>query len=178
MNAGSTLHGVMAEFGSPEELLAATKQVAAAGYTKVEAYSPLPVEGVSETLGFHTRLPLIVLIAGVLGAIFGFGLQYWINVIDYPINIGGRPYNSWPSFIPVTFECTVLFAGVTAVIAMIALNRLPQPYHPVFNVPRFGLATDDRFFLTIEAADPQFEAGKVRRLLQDLRPSGIFDVEE
>ena len=174
----STIHGLMAEFGTPDELLAATQKAAAAGYSRVEAYSPIPVEGVSEALGFHTRLPLIVLIAGVLGAMFGFGLQYWISVIDYPVNIGGRPLNSWPSFIPVTFECTVLFAGVTAVIAMIALNKLPQPYHPVFNVPRFGLASDDRFFLTIEAADPQFESTAVRRFLQDLQPSGIFEVEE
>jgi hypothetical protein len=177
MNTGSTLHGVMAEFGSADDLLQATQRVTAAGYTRVETYSPLPVEGVAETLGFHTRLPLIVLIAGIVGAIFGFGLQYWINVIDYPLNIGGRPFNSWPSFIPVTFECTVLFAGVTAVIAMIALNRLPQPYHPVFNVPRFDLASDDRFFLTIEATDPQFEADKVKVMLQGLHPSGIFDVE-
>ncbi len=174
----NTMHGLMAEFGSPDELLTATEKVAAAGYTHVEAYSPLPVEGVSEALGFRTRLPLIVLIAGITGALFGFGLQYWISVIDYPLNIGGRPLNSWPSFIPVTFECTVLFAGVTAVIAMIALNRLPQPYHPVFNVPRFSMASDDRFFLTIESTDPLFEPGKVRAFFQTLQPSGIFEVEE
>ncbi len=168
----------MAEFESPDELLKATEKASAAGYTHVEAYSPIPVEGISETLGFRTYLPLIVLVAGIVGALFGFGLQYWISVIDYPLNIGGRPFNSWPSFIPVTFECTVLFAGVTAVIAMIALNKLPQPYHPVFNVPRFSMASDDRFFLTIEATDPQFESSKVRRFFQELQPSGIFEVEE
>ncbi len=168
----------MAEFGTPDELREAAQKAADAGYTRVEAYSPLPVEGVAESLGFHTRLPLIVLIAGIVGALFGFGLQYWISVIDYPLNVGGRPLNSWPSFIPVTFECTVLFAGVTAVIAMIALNKLPQPYHPVFNVPRFTMASDDRFFLTIEAADPKFDASRVRSFLQALQPSGIFEVEE
>ncbi len=168
----------MAEFASPDELLKATQKTTAAGYTHVEAYSPLPVEGIAETLGFHTWLPLVVLIAGICGAIFGFGLQYWISVIDYPLNIGGRPLNSWPSFIPVTFECTVLFAGVTAVIAMIASNRLPQPYHPVFNVPRFSVASDDRFFLTIESTDPKFELAGVKSFFQTLQPSGIFEVEE
>jgi hypothetical protein len=171
------IYGLMAEFGSPEELLKATQAATAAGYTRVEAYSPLPVEGVAESLGFRTRLPLVVLLGGIFGGLFGYAMQYWISVIDYPINIGGRPYHSWPSFIPVTFECTVLFAGLTAVIALIASNRLPQPYHPVFNVPRFSMASDDRFFLTIESTDPQFDETKVRAFFEGVGPSGIFEVE-
>ena len=168
----------MAEFGSPDELLQATQRASAAGYTRGEAYSPLPIEGIAETLGFRTLLPLVVLIAGICGAVFGFAMQYWISAIDYPMNVGGRPLNSWPSFIPVTFECTVLFAGVTAVIALIISNKLPQPYHPVFNVPRFSVASDDRFFLTIESSDPQFELVKVKSFLQGLKPAGVFEVEE
>jgi len=171
------LFGLMAEFGSPDDLLKATQKATAEGYTCVETYSPLPVEGIAETIGFRTRLPLIVLIGGIVGAVFGYAMQYWISVIDYPINIGGRPLNSWPSFIPVTFECTVLFAGLTAVIALIASNRLPQPYHPVFNVPRFSLASDDRFFLTIESTDPRFDVTNVRTFLQSLGPTGIYEVE-
>jgi hypothetical protein len=172
------VYGMMAEFATPQELLEATRRTVEAGYTKVEAYSPLPVEGLSEILGFRTRLPLLVLIAGIIGAISGFALQYWIAAVDYPLNIGGRPLNSWPSFIPVTFELTVLFAGVTAVVGMIALNRLPEPYHPVFNVPRFDLASDDRFFLTIEAADPHFEPERVREFMGALGAAGIYEVQQ
>ncbi len=171
------LYGVMAEFSSPDRLLEAARRAVQAGYTRVEAYSPLPVEGLAETLRFHTRLPLIVLIAGAVGALTGFFMQYWMMAVDEPLNIGGRPLNSWPAWIPVTFELTVLFAGITAVVAMIALNGLPQPYHPVFNVPRFSLASDDRFFLTIEAADPKFDSEKIRDFMNELGAAGIYEVE-
>ena len=170
-------YGLLAEFSSPGELLEATRRAAAAGYTRMDAYSSMPVEGLAEALGFRTRLPLIVLIAGIIGAVSGYLLQYWTMVIDYPHNIGGRPLHSWPSFIPVTFETTVLFAGVTAVVAMIALNRLPQPYHPVFNVPQFDLASDDRFFLAIEAEDPKFDAAAVRTLLVEAGAAGVYEID-
>lgn len=171
------IFGLMAEFATPAELLQATRRSVDAGYTKVEAYSSLPIEGLAEALGFRTRLPLMVLIAGIIGALSGFFLQYWISVMDYPLNIGGRPLNSWPSFIPVTFELTVLFAGVTAVVGMIALNRLPEPYHPVFNVPRFDLASDDRFFLTIEAEDPRFDREAVHGFMLGLGAAGVYEVQ-
>jgi hypothetical protein len=172
----TAIHGVMAEFATPDELVEATRKAAAAGYKDVEAYSPIPIEGLAEELGFHTKLPLLVLIAGIIGAISGFALEYWISVIDYPINIGGRPLNSWPSFIPVVFECTVLFAGITAVVGMIALNKLPEPYHPVFNVDRFELASDDRFFLAIDASDPKFDREGVKSFLQGLGAAGVYEV--
>ena len=177
MKPGPPIFGLMAEFATPAELLHATRRSVDAGYTKVEAYSSLPIEGLAEALGFRTRLPLIVLIAGIVGALSGFFLQYWISVMDYPLNISGRPLNSWPSFIPVTFELTVLFAGVTAVVGMIALNRLPEPYHPVFNVPRFELASDDRFFLTIEAEDPRFDPEAVRGFMLGLGAAGVYEVQ-
>ncbi len=171
------LYGLMAEFSSPDQLLEATRRTMQAGYTRVEAYSPLPVEGLAEALRFHTKLPLIVLIAGAIGGLTGFFMQYWMMAVDEPLNIGGRPLNSWPAWIPVTFELTVLFAGITAVVAMIVLNRLPQPYHPVFNVPRFNLATDDRFFLTIEADDPKFDPEKVKDFMNELGAAGVYEVE-
>ncbi|HEX9017362.1 MAG TPA: DUF3341 domain-containing protein [Chloroflexota bacterium] len=167
----------MAEFTSPDQLLEATRRTVEAGYTRVEAYSPLPVEGLAEALRFHTKLPLIVLIAGAIGGLTGFFMQYWMMAVDEPLNIGGRPLNSWPAWIPVTFELTVLFAGITAVVAMIALNRLPQPYHPVFNVSRFNLASDDRFFLAIEAADPKFDQEKVKQFMNELGAADVHEVE-
>ena len=172
------MFGLMAEFETADQLLEATVRAAAAGYKRIEAYSPFPIEGLADAIGFRTRLPLIVLIAGIVGGLSGFFLQYWISVIHYPINVGGRPLNSWPSFIPVTFELTILFAGLTAVIAMIALNGLPMPYHPVFNVPRFELATNDRFFLSIEAVDPQFQLNATRNFLEELGAKGVYEIEE
>jgi hypothetical protein len=132
----------------------------------------------AEAVGFHrTRLPLIVLIGGILGGIGGFFLQYWISVIDYPLIVGGKPYNSWPAFIPVTFETAVLAAALSAVLGMLALNGLPMPYHPVFNVEHFALASRDRFFLCIEASDPKFEARATMEFLQNLHAKGIHEVE-
>lgn len=171
------LYGLMAEFPDAEGLLAAARAAHAAGYRRMDAYTPLPVEGLAEALGFHhTRLPLLVFAGGLLGCLGGFGMQYWISVIDYPINVGGRPFNSWPAFIPVTFELTILVAGVTAVLGMLAVNRLPMPYHPVFNVPRFELATRNRFFLCIEARDPRFDREGTRSFLEGLGSQGVYDV--
>jgi ActD protein len=172
------IYGLMAEFISPEDLLAAARRTHQEGYRRMDAYSPLPIEGLSEAIGFHrTRVPLIVLLGGIAGCLGGFLLQYWIAVIYYPINVGGRPLNSWPSFIPVTFEMTILLAATSAVLGMLLLNGLPMPYHPVFNVPRFELATKNRFFLCIEARDPKFERERTRQFLEGLGSQGVYDVE-
>lgn len=173
------VYGLMAEFSDPGELVSAARRTREAGYVRIDAYTPYPIEELDEALGIHhTRLPLLVLIGGILGGLAGFGLQYWTSVIDYPINVGGRPFFSWPSFIPVTFECTVLGAGLFAVLGMLGLNGLPQPYHPVFNVPRFALASRDRFFLCIEARDPQFDIDETWGFLSRLQPRQVSQVDE
>jgi hypothetical protein len=172
------IHGLMAEFATPEALVAAGRRAYAEGYRRMDAYSPFPVEGLAEAIGFRRNLlPLLVLIGGFLGCAGGFSLQYWISVIDYPLNVGGRPLNSWPSFIPVTFELTVLMAALTAVLGLLALNRLPMPYHPVFNVERFELASRNRFFLCIEAIDPKFQREETRQFMETMNPQGVYDVE-
>jgi hypothetical protein len=168
------LYGMMAEFTDAHDLLHAAEAAHAAGYRRMDAYSPLPVEGLSEALGFRaTRLPLLVLIGGTVGALVGYGFQYWVSVIDYPLNVGGRPYHSWPAFIPITFEMTILVASFAAVFGMLALNGLPMPYHPVFNLPEFSLASQDRFFLCVEARDRQFD---LRRTADFLRATGAVKV--
>ena len=168
----------MAEFASPEALVAAAERAHLEGYRRIDAYTPFPVDGLAEAIGFHrNRLPLLVLIGGIVGASAGFSLQYWFHVIDYPLNIGGRPLNSWPLFIPVTFELTVLVAALAAVLGLLALNGLPMPYHPVFNVERFELASRNRFFLCIEARDTKFDADATRRFMETLKPQGIYEVE-
>jgi Alternative complex III, ActD subunit len=173
-----TLYGMMAEFDTPEHLLDAARRAFAEGFRKMDAYSPFPVEGLAEAIGFHrSRLPLIVLVGGILGCVGGFFLQYWISVLDYPINVGGRPLNSWPSFIPVTFELTILAAALAAVFGLLALNGLPMPYHPIFNVERFELASLNRFFLCIETRDPYFDAEKTRSFLEGLGAQGVYEVE-
>lgn len=175
--ADAKLYGLMAEFATPEALLEAARRTYADGYRRMDAYSPFPIDGLSEAIGFQsTRLPLIVLIGGIAGCIGGFYLQYWTSVIDYPINVGGRPFNSWPAFIPVTFEVTILCAALAAVLGMIALNGLPMPYHPVFNVERFERASRDGFFLCIEAVDSRFDAERTRRFLEALNAQGVFEV--
>ena len=172
------LYGVMAEFESPTDLVAAAHKVYSLGYRRINGYSPFPIEELSEAIGFtKTSLPLIVFIGGVVGGLSGFFMQYWIEVIDYPINVGGKPTNSWPAFIPITFEMTVLFAAFSAVLGMLILNKLPQPYHPVFNIPSFALATRDRFFLAVEANDPKFKHGEVVDLLKSLNAIAVNDVE-
>ena len=178
MKAKPPIYGLMAEFDNPEALLKSARQAHADGYRRMDAYAPFPVDGLAEAIGFHrNRLPLIVLIGGIFGCIAGFTLQYWISVVDYPLNVGGRPFNSWPSFIPVTFETTILVAALSAVLGMLALNGLPMPYHPVFNVPRFEFASHDRFFLCIEAVDPKFDRNETKQFLEGLGPQGVYEVE-
>ena len=172
------LYGVMAEFDNPTDLVAAARRTYEAGYRRINGYSPFPIEELSEAIGFRgTILPVIVLIGGILGGLGGFFMQYWMEVIDYPLNVGGKPYNSWPAFIPITFECTVLLAAFAAVFGMLALNKLPQPYHPVFNAPNFALATRDSFFLVIEASDRKFEHDQVVSFMKGLEPKDLIDVE-
>jgi len=172
------LHGLMAEFDSPDSLVAATRRAYQEGYRRLDAYSPFPIEELTDALHLHnTRVPLLVLAGGIIGGLSGYGLEYWVSAIAYPLNVGGRPLHSWPAFIPVTFEMTVLFAAFAAVFGMLALNRLPMPYHPVFNAPRFALATRDRFFLCIEAADAKFDIAATRRFLESFSPREVTDVE-
>lgn len=172
------LYGIMAEFDNPSELVAAARRTYQEGYRRINGYSPYPIEELSEAIGFtRTSLPLIVLIGGILGGLGGFFMQYWMEVIDYPLNVGGKPYNSWPAFIPITFECTILVAALAAVLGMLALNKLPQPYHPVFNAPNFALATRDRFFLVIEANDAKFKHTEVTQFMKTLGATDVSDVE-
>jgi Alternative complex III, ActD subunit len=170
-------YGLMAEFEDPTALVAATQHAYHEGYRCMDAYSPFPIEELHEALGsHHTRLPLIVLIGGLCGCIGGYGLQYWAAAMAYPVNVGGKPLHSWPAFIPITFECTILAAALSAVLGMLALNGLPMPYHPVFNVPRFALASRNRFFLCIEAKDPKFDLEGTRRFLETLHPREVTTV--
>jgi len=173
------LYGLLAEFDSGTALLEAARRVSGAGYTKTDGFSPLPVHGLAETLGFNEhKIPGIILAGGITGLLTGYGLQYWTQVIAYPENIGGRPTLSWVSWIPPMFELTVLFAATAAVIGMLSLNGLPAPYHPVFNAPRFKFASQDKFFLLIEAADPKFKLDETRAFLASLQPREVVAVEE
>lgn len=168
---------LMAEFHSQSELIEAIRSANQAGYTHLEAYTPYPIEEVWEELGHHKSwLPAIVLGGGVVGCVAGFLLQYWSSVINYPLNVGGRPLNSWIAFIPVTFETTILFAAGSAVLGMFALNKLPMPYHPVFNVERFALASRDRYFLAVAASDPNFDREETARFLHSLDPHEVSEV--
>jgi len=171
------IYGLLAEFVTPEEILNAATKARQAGYKYISAYTPFPVEGLAQAIGFpRTGVPLLTLIGGLGGGLTGFGLQYWCSVITYPLNIGGRPLNSWPAFIPVTFELTILGAAMFAVIGMLALNKLPQPYHPVFNVERFSHATTDRFFLCIESRDPKFHLAETAKFLQSVQAHHVHEV--
>src|SRR5947207_15267420 len=171
------IHGLMAEFDDANALVLAAASAHDAGYRRMDAYSPFPIEELHDALGSHgSRLPLIVLLGGLVGCVAGFLLQYWTSAIAYPINVGGRPFHSWPAFIPVTFECTILGAALSAVLGMLALNGLPMPYHPVFNVPRFALASRNRFFLCIEASDTKFEFEATRQFLETLKPREVSAV--
>ncbi|HTT61111.1 MAG TPA: DUF3341 domain-containing protein [Bryobacteraceae bacterium] len=173
------VYGLMAEFDSPTALVEAAEKTRDAGFKKIDAYSPFPVEGLAEAIGFHHDLvPLVCLIGGLCGGIGGYLLQYWINVWSYPVNIGGKPYHSWPAFIVVTFEMTILFGGLSAVFGMLALNGLPMPYHPVFNVPRFAFASKDRFFLIVFSTDPKYDAASTRVFLEGLHPKSVAEVPD
>jgi hypothetical protein len=167
----------MAEFETPTELVEACKAAYSEGYREMDAYSPFPIEEASEAIGFHkTAVPLVTLVGGILGGLSGFALQYWINVIAYPLNIGGRPYDSWPAFIVPTFEMTILFAGLVGTFGMFALNGLPRPYHPVFNVDEFSKVTRNRFFLCVEATDPKFDLTGTHQFMERLKPQSISEV--
>ena len=171
------LYGLMAEFATPTALVQAAERARLEGYRQMDAYSPIPIEELSEALGLRrTRLPILVFLGGLLGGIAGYGLEYWTQAIAYPLNVGGRPYNSWPQYIPVTFETTVLGAALSAFVGMWALNKLPMPYHPVFNVPAFTRASRDRFFLCIETTDPRFDRYQTAKFLESLHPVGVSEV--
>jgi hypothetical protein len=176
---GRRLYGLMAEFATPGEVLHASKSAYYAGYRRMDAYSPMPIHGLDEAIGFRkTRVPLVVLIGALIGAAAGYGLCWFMTAVPYVHNVGGRPIHSWPAYIPITFETTVLFASLFAVVGMIFMNGLPRPYHPVFNGPRFGRATHDRFFLCIEARDAKFNLEETRAFLQQLEPYEVTEVDE
>ena|SRR5579884_2709065 len=171
--------GTLAEFAGPDDLLRAASQAYQAGYRRMDAYSPFPIEGLADAIGMHRSwIPWIVLTFGFIGGITGYLLQLLAMGVWYPINVGGRPYNSILSFVPVTFELTILFASLSAVASLFIVNRLPQPYHPVFNVDEFARASTDRFFLVIQADDPRFDPGLTRDFLQSLGAREVFDVPE
>ncbi len=175
----SRLHGVMAEFDSAQALVDAARRTMAQGFTKVEAYSPVPIEELNDIIHKkRTILPRLVLAGGLTGMATGFGLQYWASVVAYPMNVGGRPQASWTTFIVPSYELTILFAALTATIGMIVLSGLPQPYHPVFNVERFSLASSDKFFLVVESADPKFDQHATTKFLKSTGAKGVYDVDE
>lgn len=172
-------YGMIAEFDEAEELIRAAQAANDAGYKRMEGYSPFPVHGLSEAIGFRdNRVPWIVFLAGCAGGCLGYLMQYWISVIDLPMNVGGKPMNSTPSFVPVTFECTILFAVLSAFGCVLALNMLPQPYHPIFNAQGFERASQDRFFLCIEVDDPLFDEEGTREFLEGLKPMNVSMVEK
>lgn len=175
------VYGLIGEFDTPKELMAAARKVREAGYHHIDAYAPFPIEGLSQALGLgrkHDLVPLLTLIGGLGGGLTGFFFQLWVSMSSYPMNIGGRPLNSWPAFIPVTFELTVLGASTFAVFGMLALNKLPQPHHPLFNVARFKHASIDKFFLCIEAHDPKFHLEETARFLQSVNAQHVTEVRD
>ena len=177
MKTGPIIYGLLAEFADPEKVLAAARQAHQEGYRCLDAYSPFPVEGLAEALGRKpTVVPRIVLLGGLCGGLGGYFMQWYAMVLDYPINVGGRPFHSWPTFVPITFELTILAAAISAIVSMLALNRLPQPHHSVFNVPEFARASTDRFFLCVESSDPRFDPVTTKEFLEALKPISLREV--
>jgi hypothetical protein len=173
------LFGVMAEFSTLGDLIDAIEETRKRGYREMDAYTPFPSHDVIHALHLPpSKLPWIVLIGGLLGAAFGYGLQYWVAVIDYPLNVGGRPMHAWPYYVPVTFECTILFAALAAVFGMFGLNQLPTPYHPVFNDPQFALASHSAFFLCVEATDPKFDVQALTVMFEELEAIHVAEVPD
>ena len=172
------LFGLMAEFEEHEQLLEAARRAYAEGYRRMDGYSPFPIDGLAEALGHEcSEIPLVTLFGGVIGGLGGYFMEWYAMGHLYPLNVGGRPLNSWPNFIPITFELTILVASFSAFVSVFLLSRLPQPHHPVFNLPEFERASIDRFFLCIEAADPKFERSETRKFLENLKPCKVSEVE-
>jgi Protein of unknown function (DUF3341) len=177
MNANKNIYGLMAEFPGDKEILAAAKSAYENGYRQMDAFTPFPIDGLAENLGRKkSRVPFIVLIAGIGGGLGGYFMEWYANVVSYPVNIGGRPFNSWPAFVPITFELTILSAALVGFIGMLVLNKLPEPHHPVFNVPEFERASTDKFFLCIQSNDPKFDLNTTRKFLGTLKPELISEV--
>jgi Alternative complex III, ActD subunit len=172
------MYGLMAEFETPEQILEAARRTYEAGYRDIDTFTPIPVEGLAESIGFDwTALPIVVFIGGLCGGCTGFGMCWYANVISFPLNIGGKPHNSWPMWIPITFELTILGAALFAVFGMILMNGLPEPYHPVFNLQRFARASTDRFFLCVMSHDAKFDSLQTRQFLEGLHAQGVFEIE-
>ena len=179
VRAGPRVWGMLGEFERPDQLIDAARRAREAGYRRMDAYTPFPIHGLSEALGLPpSKLPLVVLVGGIIGCATALGMQWFSSTVHYPMNVGGKPFASWPSFIPITFELTVLFAAGAAVFGMLGMNGLPMPYHPVFNAPRFAFASRDRFFLGLEARDPKFDLEKTRAFLESLGAREIVTVEQ
>jgi hypothetical protein len=179
MKTRSLLYGFLAEFDNPDALKECIRHARTEGFRHMDAYTPFPVEGVAEELGIHhSSVPLIVLIGGLIGALTGVVMQYYSAVIDYPLNIGGRPFNSWPSFVVITFELTILIGGLSGVFGMLAVNGLPKPHHPLFNEPRFDRVTQDRFFFCIEVTDPRFDRVATWEFLENQKPEGVYAIHD
>lgn len=178
MDGKPTIYGYLAEYTTPESIVEAAKRAYAEGYRKMDAYSPMPIDGLAEAIGFtKNRIPLLVLIGGITGAATAYAMMYFSAVLNYPLNVGGRGLNSWPAFVPITFELTILFGSFAAVLGMLGLNGLPMPYHPVFNAPGFAMASRNRFFLCIESSDPKFDHQGTREFLESLKPKSVVEVE-
>jgi hypothetical protein len=174
----SQLYGLMAEFRTPEEIIVAAEKARDEGYRMIDAYTPFPVDGLAQAIGFKkNKMPLITLLGGIAGGALAYWLQYYASVLNYPLNIGGRPYHSWPAFIPVTFELTILGAAFAAVFGMLLMNGLPKPYHPVFNCPEFSRASSDRFYLCVQSCDPLFDLVYTRRFLDSIAFERVYEVQ-